>query len=682
MEGKSAENLKQSLAIAENKHTNVADGHSTKSGGYSTTQTAVEAARSKMYSIDSDAHEKIREIEKLKTHQALKLVRITEIVTQARADAINAAADVTETILAEAGNTLTETGQDKSVNDLTKALDSKYKLDMPASTPEMPEKAGSTGAGTTPSPGDHATAAGNNMASGAGSGTGSGTGPNIEQAGNTTTKGLDELPAATPAGVGSPVAPVTGGPGSNGGALPGAGGVRVGPTLPGGGGGSGGGGIPRLPGGGGGGGAPSMPAVAEGLTPASVAKNFSSGMMAGGPASLESHAAASSVMNAATGGGASHPPPVAPPSGGVGAAPVVVSSGPVQPHVVEAQAGSPVVSAPQAAPVVQPVMAPPPPPMAAPPPPPPPVPPAGPLPAYAADLRAAAAAGVPPAPAVPPAPPVMPPGGGAVSTSPSSGSSLSPTVVNRPSSPAAPVVAAGTPAAAALGATTGAASGEVVGSVAKAAEQQQRCDDAVMAMAAQEPRLRWAVGIIGSDPRPLVVTDLAGGWLPGHVRPPADARLIDPDSASAVFGVPVDAMLAGSAFQSVYSPGEAVRAVRVGLSDWPCKLEPVADIRSELRRASDWRDGLPRLAFAMAKAWALSAGVRPMEVDRLREYIAQTADHVLRSYQAGPVDPHMVGNWALAQAIDAFNSDQYLLGTYHFRWFRRVAMAGADAVGG
>lgn len=409
MEGKSAERLMKAHAIAEVKHNVVSDGHDTKASAYETGENALAAVRKKLNKIDADAHEEINRVLKEKMPFALKWAEIVKIVTEARTDAIRAVADGVETTLSALSRVLTETGQDKTVNEVVQGLDSKFKMDMPPSEPQMPDKAdfdeNSSGAHSGAIDGQSASFTDNHLednnspasfgenSAGAHSGAAEGTTPTSNRpfepngAGGTA-QGGGGATGAPAVGGGVPVA-------SGAGATSGAG--------------SGGGSAPRVPSGGGvgapGGGSSSVPSVPEALTPAGLAKGFSTGMSTGAPAALESNAATSSVVNAASGGQVG-PPPAAPVSG-ASSLPVVsggasvhhVDSGPVVEHA-SASAASP---AP--APVVQPMVAPPPPPMMAPPP--PPIAP-GPLPAYAADLRAAAAAvppAVPPASVVPPAPP-------------------------------------------------------------------------------------------------------------------------------------------------------------------------------------------------------------------------------------------------------------------------------------
>lgn len=666
MEGKSAERLMKAHAIAEVKHNVVADGHDSKAAGYESCNSALEAVRSKLESIDAEAHQEINEVLKQKMNFALKWAKIVEIVAEARADAIRAVADGTETILNAASRVITDTGQDKSVNDFIQGLDSKFKLDMPPSEPEMPEmpeEAGGTGSGT----GDDIAAGPDDHIVDASSGTGSGE-LQVKQASNSTGSQLDDLPAASSTGVGQPVGAGgnNGSPVGGGGVLPGGAGVGGAPAA-------GGGSAPRVSPGvgvpGGGGGGSSVPSVPESLTPAGLAQGFTTGMSTGAPAAMESNAATSSVVNAATGGHAG-PPPAAPVSG-AGSVPVVsggvsavhhVDSAPVE-HVSAS-------AAPAAAPPVVPPVAPAPVVGA---PSPPPMPAGGPLPAYGADLRAAAAAAAPPPPPVTP-PVAAPPVAGSASTAPASGSTLNPAVVNKPApAPTAAAPSVGAPMVAS--AAAGAAAGAVAGTAAKADDAQRRCADAVAALAFQEPRLRWAAGLDDADGQVVVATDLAGGWLPSHVRPPAGVRLIEPSADVASDRLSLDMLLGKTVFRADHVPGGPVREPRVELSDWPRKLEPVPDVRWELRQAADWRDGLPRLAHTMAKAWATGNGVRPLEIDALRDFISHTKAEVLRSYP-GAVHPHTVGNWMLAAAIEAFNNDESLLGTYHFSWFRALCGAG------
>lgn len=232
MEGKSAERLMKAHAIAEVKHNVVSDGHDTKASAYETGENALAAVRKKLKQIDADAHRQINEVLKKKIPFALKWAEIVKIVTEARADAIRAVADGVETTLSALSRVLTETGQDKTVNEVVQGLDSKYNIDMPPSEPKMPDKAGFDGAGGSIGPDDKIVDA---------SGDGAGGALPVNNAGNNTANGsggvnnanngsLSDLPGASPGGAGEHVTPVSNGVGggvpvaSGAGATPGAGG--------------------------------------------------------------------------------------------------------------------------------------------------------------------------------------------------------------------------------------------------------------------------------------------------------------------------------------------------------------------------------------------------------------------------------------------------------------------------
>ncbi|EUA89905.1 hypothetical protein I551_3631 [Mycobacterium ulcerans str. Harvey] len=70
------------------------------------------------------------------------------------------------------------------------------------------------------------------------------------------------------------------------------------------------------------------------------------------------------------------------------------------------------------------------------------------------------------------------------------------------------------------GATAAATTGAVTGDSAKRSAEQQRLRRIVDAVARQEPGLSWAAGLRDDGRTTLLVTDLAGGWIPPHVRLP------------------------------------------------------------------------------------------------------------------------------------------------------------------
>lgn len=106
-------------------------------------------------------------------------------------------------------------------------------------------------------------------------------------------------------------------------------------------------------------------------------------------------------------------------------------------------------------------------------------------------------------------------------------------------------------------------------------------------------------------------------------------------------------------------------------------LPEVDDINWELTQATNWRDGLPRLAHTLAKAGVAGTGILDTEADLLHQHLTATAESVLRAYPEA--DPNAVGNWQLLAAIDALIAQRPTTLNYHFAWFLALHMAtGGD----
>lgn len=617
LQGRTAETLMKSHNEAEVWHHGVADGHDAKSRGWENNSDEVACLKSALEHILFNADKKIKDVQRSKMPEETKIAKIASIVTEARADALHRSSESVANILDSMSRLLTDTGQHKSPSDVIKGLDNKYKLDTSS------HDSGKFGHGT------EAKAVGNHADTGLGKVTEVG-GGKAEQPGSPV--------AGNPGGSAphTPAVPVAsgGGLGGGGGSLPGGGAL-----TPGGGLGSAVGAVSAPAGSGGQGFAP----AAQSLSPNNLAGGFSSGMASGVPAAQTSAITTSAATSAPAAGYAGPAPVSQAAQSGASSAPVVAA--PVAPAPVVVQS-APVASAATVAAAPQ-----------------------GPLPAYGSDLRAApsslAGGAVPPGPSLP-GTATFPSGGSAApATSVSSGLGQ-PAVVRTPPSPAM-VGQGGAGAVAATGATSSA--------VAETVEEQRRCDEWLNAVAVQEPRIRWAAGT-RSDGSIVLVTDLAGGWIPPHVRLPAGAQIVQPDAVQWDSRGSVAAML-GFTADCVYSPGRPTRAATgVEFSDWARQVDPVDDVGRVLCKAADWRDGLPRLAHIMAKAWARRTGVRDTEVADLRGMMAEVRAEVLSSYP-DQVDTHKVGNWMLLAAIDAFCADQFMLGNYHFRWF--TALQGIQA---
>jgi hypothetical protein len=224
--------------------------------------------------------------------------------------------------------------------------------------------------------------------------------------------------------------------------------------------------------------------------------------------------------------------------------------------------------------------------------------------------------------------------------------------------------------ASAQSATTGAAAGAASGRAA----EQQRLRRLVDAVARQEPRLSWAAGL-RDDGTTNLVTDLAGGWIPPHVGLPAYVALLEPTSRRHDASV-VDllgAVVAAAAHEPnayIEAPGPDVPALtggRAARSDAP----KVDELGPTLVEAVRRRDGLPRIAQAVAAPATRNTGVDENEAELLRGSVAHIRSSVLHAY------PHhdlaAVGDWMLLAAIEALIDGQEYLANYHMAWFAVVS---------
>jgi len=83
------------------------------------------------------------------------------------------------------------------------------------------------------------------------------------------------------------------------------------------------------------------------------------------------------------------------------------------------------------------------------------------------------------------------------------------------------------------------------------------------------------------------------------------------------------------------------------------------------------RDGLPRIAQAVAAPVVRNTGVLENETELLRGCIAEIQHAVLNAY------PHhdlaAVGDWMLLAAIEALIDEHEYLANYHLAWFAAIS---------
>ncbi|WP_181005724.1 DUF5631 domain-containing protein, partial [Mycobacterium marinum] len=341
------------------------------------------------------------------------------------------------------------------------------------------------------------------------------------------------------------------------------------------------------------------------------------------------------VPDAGLGAAPTSPPPVAPPTsdmtGGVTTVAPMMAGGPVTGSV------APAVGAP-----------------------------AGPLPAYGSDLRPPTVA----PPAVPSAPtgPVSGAPVASLSSSPSAGGSMVSPVAKSAAHDAAQAQTTSGPTSMA-GATAAAATGAVTGDSAKRSAEQQRLRRIVDAVARQEPGLSWAAGLRDDGRTTLLVTDLAGGWIPPHVRLPSHVTLLEPATRRSDIGA-VD-LLGAVTISAVHQPhgyiGEPGRDAPKLAGDRAARIAPEIDelgptLAEHVRR----RDGLPRVAQVVAVAAARNYGVPDNEAELLRDRASDIHRSVLAAY------PHHdlaeATDWMLLAAIDALIDGNRTGANYHLAW--------------
>jgi hypothetical protein len=213
------------------------------------------------------------------------------------------------------------------------------------------------------------------------------------------------------------------------------------------------------------------------------------------------------------------------------------------------------------------------------------------------------------------------------------------------------------------------ATGAAAGAASANATARARLQRLVASVARQQPRLAWAAGD-RADNATVLTTDLASGWIPPGIELPAAVTLLPParrrGDLETLLG-PVDVAAGYSPIHHVPDEGEPVpTSVR------PRTAPDVDELGWELSQATQWRDGLPRLAHTLAKAASGGTGVLDTEVELLHEHLSKISARVLDSYP-DRVKAGDVGNWQLLAAIDALVAGDRTAANYHLAWFQACA---------
>jgi hypothetical protein len=288
-------------------------------------------------------------------------------------------------------------------------------------------------------------------------------------------------------------------------------------------------------------------------------------------------------------------------------------------------------------------------------------PPSGPLPAYASDLRPPISAATTPA-APPSPPPSAMPGSGPVHPSAGQGSPAQPMVMRRETSPVPP----SSPSSLGTQAVAATATGAVAGAASANATARARLQRLVSAVARQQPRLAWAAGD-RPDNTTVLATDLASGWIPPGIDLPSAVKLLPPERRRGDLETLLGEVSVAAGYTPIHHIPEDDEPVVT--SPRPRRVPDIDEIGWELNQATQWRDGLPRLAHTLAKAASAGTGVPDKEVDQLREHLGTISARVLDSYP-DHVDSQDIGNWQLLAAIDALVVGDKTAANYHLAWFK------------
>ncbi|HVQ97255.1 MAG TPA: DUF5631 domain-containing protein, partial [Mycobacterium sp.] len=213
--------------------------------------------------------------------------------------------------------------------------------------------------------------------------------------------------------------------------------------------------------------------------------------------------------------------------------------------------------------------------------------------------------------------------------------------------------------------------GSGAGAASAAATARARLQRLVNAVARQAPGLSWAVGD-GPDGTTLLVTDLASGWIPPDVEIPTTVELLEPAQRRGDLEALLGEVTAVASYTPThYLPVEEEKEP-VPTSSRARQAPVVDELGWQLGQATNWRDGLPRMAHTIAKAASAGTGVVDNELDLLRDELDKVRDQVLETYPDN-VDLAIVGNWQLLAAIDALAGGNKTEANYHLAWFQALS---------
>lgn len=223
------------------------------------------------------------------------------------------------------------------------------------------------------------------------------------------------------------------------------------------------------------------------------------------------------------------------------------------------------------------------------------------------------------------------------------------------------------------GAAAGATAGAGAGTAAKRMAEQDDVQRKVDAVARQAPNIAWAAGLRDDETSTVLVTDLAGGWIPPGVLLPPGVTLLPPSQRRHDLNV-VDllgAVIATATHQpNTYVAEAGPNDPLPGAGERARYGQRVDELGPALIDASGASTRLPRIVQTVARAVARRSGVADNEIERFRNVVNDIATKVLSAYPHHL--PRDVADWMLLAAIDALIDGSEELARYHLAWHQAV----------
>ncbi len=172
----------------------------------------------------------------------------------------------------------------------------------------------------------------------------------------------------------------------------------------------------------------------------------------------------------------------------------------------------------------------------------------------------------------------------------------------------------------------------------------------------------------------MLVTDLASGWIPPDIAIPTGVKLLEPAQRRGNLEALLGEVTAAASYTPIhYLPSDEEKEP-VPTSSRARQGPVVDELGWELGKATNWRDGLPRMAHTIAKAASAGTGVANNELELLHNALSTVRDQVLDAYP-NVVNAAAVSNWQLLAAIDALANGDKIGANYHFAWFQALNRA-------